>query len=84
MMKFYASFAPFVLLGLSLMLLVHGVADVSHWLGVGNTGPPNDDEFAVLLLAGIVISLLLVIARGLERIANKVEDLLRKFDDLGR
>jgi hypothetical protein len=80
----FAGLSPLALLGLILIVLVDGVMSLLRLFGVVNTKPvQNDAEIGVVLLAGFVVSLLLVILRALERIANTMEGILNKFDDLG-
>jgi hypothetical protein len=84
-MSLFASFSPLVLLGVVLMLLLDGFVGLLHLFGVGKRMPGLiGDEPLVIILVGIVISLLLIILRALERIASRIEDILSKFDDLVR
>jgi hypothetical protein len=84
-MTFFAGLSSLALLFLTLMVLLDGITWLLHMFGVGKAMPGLlGDEGAVVLLAGVVISLLLLIARGLGRILDRVEaveDILSKLKD---
>ena len=81
--ELFASLTPIVLLGLILMMSVDALAWLLRMLGILKAQPAqNDAEIVVVLLAGVVISLLLVILRALERIVDTMDVILSKVNDL--